>query len=71
MQGTVHTYVHQTGSGSVLMDNGRELSFSRDAFAASGLRHLRTGQRVSLDVGSDGAVSRLWIVGIGTGQIIH
>lgn len=71
MQGTVHTYTHETVTGSVLMDNGRELTFGRDAFAASGLRHLRPGQRVSLELGSDGAISRLWIIGIGAGQIIR
>lgn len=71
MQGTVHTYTHETGSGSVLMDNGREVEFSRDAFAVSGLRHLRPGQRVSIEVGPDGVIDRLWIIGIGAGQIIR
>ncbi|WP_018155461.1 hypothetical protein [Demetria terragena] len=71
MQGTVHIYTHETGTGSVLMDNGREVPFGRAAHAASGLRHLRPGQRVSLEIGSDGSVDRLWIIGIGGGQIIH
>ncbi|BDZ58717.1 cold shock CspA family protein [Barrientosiimonas humi] len=71
MQATVHTFDLDTASGSVLMDNGRELRFGQTAFAASGLRHLRPGQRVSVEIGSDGGVSRLWIVGIGAGQIIR
>ena len=71
MQATVHTFDLDTASGSVLMDNGRELRFGQTAFVASGLRHLRPGQRVSVEIGSDGGVSRLWIVGIGAGQIIR
>ncbi|QKW34713.1 hypothetical protein HUT06_12305 [Actinomadura sp. NAK00032] len=48
MQGTVKAFDAQTRSGSVLLDDGTELAFDADAFAAGGLRLLRFGQRVNL-----------------------
>jgi len=53
VQGTVATFDAATGAGTVLLDDGSELAFPGDAFAASGLRLLRLGQRVRLD--HDGA----------------
>ncbi|MFD0691202.1 cold-shock protein [Actinomadura fibrosa] len=53
MQGTVRTYDAETRSGSVLLDDGTELPFDAEAFAAGGLRLLRFGQRVNLAL--DGA----------------
>ncbi|HEV7196556.1 MAG TPA: 2-phospho-L-lactate guanylyltransferase [Pedococcus sp.] len=70
MQASVHTFDETSGAGSVLLDDGREVAFSADTFAGSALRHLRPGQRLSIELGSDGLVSRLWIVGIGEGQRI-
>ncbi|TWE12219.1 hypothetical protein [Rudaeicoccus suwonensis] len=70
MQATVHTFDFDGGDGSVLTDNGRELRFSHAVFAASQLRHLRVGQRVSIEVDGSG-VSRLWITGIGPAQRIR
>ncbi|KQU70630.1 hypothetical protein [Phycicoccus sp. Root101] len=71
MQGSVHRFDEQTGAGSLLLDDGLEVTFSAAVFAASALRHLRPGQRLSLDVGDDGReVTRLWIVGIGDDQVI-
>lgn len=70
MQGSVHTFDEQTGAGSVLLDDGREVWFSAAVFAASALRHLRPGQRLSLDLGTGTEVDRLWIVGIGDDQRI-
>lgn len=70
MQASVHTFDESSGAGSVLLDDGREVAFSADTFAGSALRHLRPGQRLSIELGSDGSVSRLWIVGIGEGQRI-
>ncbi|TWP35692.1 hypothetical protein [Leekyejoonella antrihumi] len=70
MQATIHRFDLATGEGSVLTDNGRELAFSASVFSASRLRHVRTGQRVSIDVGPSG-VERLWIEGIGPGQRIR
>lgn len=77
MQASVHTFDGTDGSGTVLLDTGRVLPFDGDVFAGSGLRHLRSGQRVSIVVdradSEDPAarVSRLWIVGIGEGQPIR
>jgi cold shock CspA family protein len=76
MQASVHSFDHTTGSGSVLLDSGRLLPFDEQVFAASGLRHLRLGQRVSVEVRPEdpettGAhLTRLWIVGVGVGQRI-
>lgn len=69
MQATVYRFADDS-SGSVLADNGRDLPFSSAVFRASGLRHLRPGQRVSVEVGAEG-ISRLWIVGVGPGQPIR
>jgi 2-phospho-L-lactate guanylyltransferase len=59
MQGTVATFDEQTGAGSVLLDDGAELAFPAEAFAASGLRLLRIGQRLRLDRDDAGRVTRV------------
>lgn len=66
MQASVHTFDETTGSGSVLLDDGRRLVFGPQAFARSGLRRLRVGQRVSVDVdhAAGDRVSALGIVGV-------
>lgn len=70
MQATVHSFDDVVGHGSVITDNGRVLAFDADVFAASHLRHVRQGQRVSIEVGA-GGVTRMWINGIGPGQRIR
>jgi len=55
MQGTVSNFNEDT-SGEVVLDNGRRVGFDAAAFAASGLRFLRLGQRVDLDTDPDGKV---------------
>ncbi|MEU2790771.1 MULTISPECIES: hypothetical protein [unclassified Streptomyces] len=50
MQATAYTYDDQTRSGSVLLDDGTPLPFDAAAFDAGGLRLLRPGQRVRIDV---------------------
>ncbi|NNM45657.1 hypothetical protein [Knoellia koreensis] len=79
MQASVHTFDDETGAGSVLLDDGREVPFSAEVFAASALRHVRPGQRISIDLadpgpetGDDarGTITKLWIVGIGDDQTI-
>jgi cold shock CspA family protein len=70
MQASVHRYHDENGSGSVLLDDGREIPFDVSVMDASGLRLLRPGQRVSIEM-SDTALTRLWIVGIGDGEPIH
>ncbi len=52
MQATVHDFDDLTGAGSVLLDDGRRLPFDPEVFAASGLRRLRVGQRLTIDVRS-------------------
>jgi len=71
MQASVHTFDEQSGSGTALLDDGREVGFSSEVFARSSLRHLRAGQRVSIELGEGGGdIERLWIVGIGDDQRI-
>jgi 2-phospho-L-lactate guanylyltransferase len=52
MQGTVATYDAGTRSGTLLLDDGTEMAFPAAAFEASGLRLLRQGQRVRVEVES-------------------
>jgi 2-phospho-L-lactate guanylyltransferase len=61
MQGTVASYDARERSGTVLLDDGTELTFPADAFDASGLRLLRPGQRVRLDR-RDGVVTALALI---------
>ena len=69
MQATVHTFDETTRAGSVLLDEGHQWSFDAEVFARSALRHLRPGQRVSIE-GTASTVTRLWVVGIGPGETI-
>jgi hypothetical protein len=69
MQASVHKYDDTSGSGSVLLDDGLEVPFDGIVMDASGLRLVRPGQRVSIEM-SGAAVTRLWIVGIGDGETI-
>ena len=70
MQASVHRFDPETRTGSVLRDDGVELPFEALAFEASGLRLLRLGQRLTVEVVDDHVVS-LHIVGVGPGQAIH
>ena len=54
MQATVRRHDEATRCGSVLLDDGTELPYDADAFAASGLRLLRVGQRVRVRLDSRG-----------------
>jgi len=42
-----------THEGVVVLDDGTRLAFGADVFAASGLRLLRSGQRVRISVVDD------------------
>jgi 2-phospho-L-lactate guanylyltransferase len=53
VQATVHRFDPLTGSGSVLTDEGLLIPFGQDALAGSGLRHLRTGQRLTIVLAED------------------
>ncbi|MFJ3666624.1 hypothetical protein ACIPSE_09240 [Streptomyces sp. NPDC090106] len=50
MQATAYTYDSGTRSGSVLLDDGTPVPFDAAAFDAGGLRLLRPGQRVRIEV---------------------
>jgi cold shock CspA family protein len=52
-QGTVEAFDPGTRSGSVLLDDGVRLPFGSVAFARAGLRTLRLGQRVRLEITGD------------------
>jgi cold shock CspA family protein len=56
VQATVATFDPDTGSGTVLTDDGRRIPYDGAAFAAGGLRLLRTGQRVRLETAGDRVV---------------
>lgn len=71
VQATIHR-IADDGSGSALLDDGVEVRLPRDAAALSGLRHLRIGQRVSIELDDTGiAATRVWIVGIGPGEDVR
>jgi 2-phospho-L-lactate guanylyltransferase len=59
MQGTVASFDPEEHHGSLLLDDGSALDFSAEAFAASGLRLLRLGQRVRIERDADGVVTRV------------
>jgi 2-phospho-L-lactate guanylyltransferase len=62
VQGTVARFDPFSGAGRVLLDDGTPVEFDGAAFAASGLRLLRVGQRVRLDQGPDRTVVRVTLV---------
>jgi len=61
VQATVASYDPNTRSGRVLLDDGTAVSFDEAAFDAGGMRLLRSGQRVRLDVDGAGRVTRVTI----------
>ncbi|MEU5129148.1 hypothetical protein [Streptomyces mobaraensis] len=50
MQATAYTYDPETRCGSVLLDDGTPVPFDAGAFDAGGLRLLRPGQRVRIEL---------------------
>jgi 2-phospho-L-lactate guanylyltransferase len=64
MQGTVATYDPDTQAGTLLLDDGSELAFPREAFRRSGLRLLRPGQRLTVETDTAGGVERLRLPGV-------
>jgi 2-phospho-L-lactate/phosphoenolpyruvate guanylyltransferase len=57
MQATVKAYDRDTRSGSVLLDDGTEMTFGAPAFDAGGLRLLRLGQRVNIAVDGESIIA--------------
>lgn len=66
MQATAYTYDAQNRTGSVLLDDGTPLSFDATAFDAGGLRLLRPGQRVRIEVQGEGEGRRITLVTLQT-----
>jgi cold shock CspA family protein len=64
VQGTVATFDEPTGAGSVVLDDGTTVEFPAAAFAASGLRLLRPGQRVGLVHDVTGRVELVTLTGL-------
>ena len=50
MLATAYTYDPETREGSELLDDGTPVPFDAPAFDAGGLRLLRPGQRVRIEV---------------------
>ncbi len=48
MQATGHSFDPVTGAGEVITDQGLVLGFSPEVFWASGLLHIRRGQRLTV-----------------------
>lgn len=69
MQATVFSHDAE-GATVVVTDSGVSHEVPAEVFAASGLRFVRPGQRVSITL-QDARVTRLWIVGIGDGETIR
>lgn len=71
VQASIHR-IEDDGSGSALLDDGVEVVVPPGAATASGLRHLRVGQRVSVELDEAGGTAvRVWVVGIGPGETIR
>lgn len=61
-QGTVSRFDSATHSGSAVRDDGTEIDFTASAFAPSGLRFLRPGQRVRWECGAAGDITAITVV---------
>ena len=59
MQATVRSFDPAAGSGSVFLDDGTVVGFGPAAFAGSGLRLLRPGQRVTIGCDPGGVITGL------------
>jgi 2-phospho-L-lactate/phosphoenolpyruvate guanylyltransferase len=62
LQGTVAEFEADTHAGVVLLDDGTRVPFPAAAFAGSGLRFLRPGQRVRLERDPAGTVVRVTLL---------
>jgi hypothetical protein len=66
VQATVGAFDPVTRSGTVLLDDGTELSFDAAAFEAGGLRLARFGQRVRIEVAGAGEDRRVTFLTLAT-----
>jgi cold shock CspA family protein len=70
VQATVYRFDPGSGSGSVITDQGVVLPFELEALRLSGLRHLRPGQRLSVELaGPAGPAEGRRIVSLTLGTI--
>ncbi|EKX66097.1 hypothetical protein Sipo8835_24550 [Streptomyces ipomoeae] len=66
MQATAYTYDPQTRTGQVLLDDGTPVPFDTPAFDAGGLRLLRPGQRVRIEVEGEEETLRITLITLQT-----
>jgi len=66
VQATVRSYDPAIRSGSVLLDDGTELPYDGSALLGSGVRFLRSGQRVRIEVVGSGSDARVAFLTIAT-----
>lgn len=66
MQATVRRFEPDTRSGTVLLDDGTEIPFDAAAFDNGGLRLVRFGQRVRIEVAGSGAALRVTFLTLAT-----
>jgi 2-phospho-L-lactate guanylyltransferase len=57
VQATVHRFDAESGGGELITDQGLLLPLEPAVFAASGLRLLRAGQRLSVELDDDRVVA--------------
>jgi 2-phospho-L-lactate guanylyltransferase len=62
VQGTVSTFDPDGRSGTLLLDDGTEVEFGTAAFDAGGLRLLRLGQRLRVELDAAGAVVKVTLI---------
>ena len=62
MQATVSSYDAESRSGTMLLDDGTQVEFGREAFDAGGLRLVRVGQRLKVEHDGSGAVVRVTLL---------
>lgn len=66
MQATAYTYDPETRTGKVLLDDGTPVPFDAPAFDKGGLRLLRPGQRVRIEVEGEKDDRRITLVTLHT-----
>jgi hypothetical protein len=62
VQATVREFDVETRCGDVILDDGSVRSFDAAAFGRSGLRLLRSGQRVRLGTDGTGSIEYVTLV---------
>ena len=62
----MESFDEERGSGTVVLDDGTTLPFAGSVFAASALRYLRPGQRLTVVVAGEGAGARVEAFNLGS-----